>query len=92
MKALRLPRIDWTQVATRYLPFADAATIELPLPRLARRPLPVQLLLPVPKRAKPVKLHLPPLATRAKLPLRPQRPAPRLRPPTARRSRSKAVS
>ena len=36
MKALRLPRIDWTKVATRYLPFADAATTELPLPRLIR--------------------------------------------------------
>jgi BCD family chlorophyll transporter-like MFS transporter len=36
VKALRLPRIDWTQVATRYLPFADAATTELPLPRLVR--------------------------------------------------------
>ena len=29
-------RIDWTRVATRYLPFADAATTELPLPRLLR--------------------------------------------------------
>ncbi len=36
MKLLRLPRIDWTKVATRYLPFADAATTELPLPRLVR--------------------------------------------------------
>jgi BCD family chlorophyll transporter-like MFS transporter len=29
-------RIDWTRVATRYLPFADAASPDLPLPRLAR--------------------------------------------------------
>ena len=36
MSLLRLPRIDWTKVATRYLPFADAATTELPLPRLIR--------------------------------------------------------
>jgi len=28
--------IDWTQVATRYLPFADAASADLPLPRLIR--------------------------------------------------------
>jgi MFS transporter, BCD family, chlorophyll transporter len=28
--------IDWTQVATRYLPFADAASVDLPLPRLVR--------------------------------------------------------
>jgi BCD family chlorophyll transporter-like MFS transporter len=28
--------VDWTQVATRYLPFADAASADLPLPRLAR--------------------------------------------------------
>ncbi len=28
--------IDWTQVATRYLPFADAASTELPLMRLIR--------------------------------------------------------
>lgn len=35
----RLPRpwrIDWANVATRYLPFADAATTELPLSRLLR--------------------------------------------------------
>jgi BCD family chlorophyll transporter-like MFS transporter len=31
-----LPAIDWTRVATRYLPFADAASTELPLPRLIR--------------------------------------------------------
>ncbi len=31
-----MPRIDWTQVATRYLPFADAASADLPLPRLVR--------------------------------------------------------
>jgi BCD family chlorophyll transporter-like MFS transporter len=31
-----LPRLDWTQVADRYLPFADAATPDLPLPRLLR--------------------------------------------------------
>jgi MFS transporter, BCD family, chlorophyll transporter len=31
-----VPRIDWTRVATRWLPFADAATAELPLPRLLR--------------------------------------------------------
>jgi MFS transporter, BCD family, chlorophyll transporter len=36
MRALGLPRIDWTRVATRYLPFADAATSELPLARLVR--------------------------------------------------------
>ena len=29
-------RIEWTQVATRYLPFADAASAELPLSRLVR--------------------------------------------------------
>jgi len=29
-------RIDWTRVALRYLPFADAATTELPLARLMR--------------------------------------------------------
>jgi MFS transporter, BCD family, chlorophyll transporter len=29
-------RIDWTRVATRYLPFADVATTELPLTRLLR--------------------------------------------------------
>jgi BCD family chlorophyll transporter-like MFS transporter len=29
-------RIDWTRVATRWLPFADAATPDLPLPRLVR--------------------------------------------------------
>jgi BCD family chlorophyll transporter-like MFS transporter len=28
--------VDWTQVATRYLPFADAASADLPLPRLVR--------------------------------------------------------
>ncbi|MFZ4649100.1 MAG: BCD family MFS transporter [Rubrivivax sp.] len=32
----RLPRIDWTRVASRYLPFADVATPELPLGRLVR--------------------------------------------------------
>ncbi len=32
----RLPRLDWTRVATRYLPFADAASPDLPLARLAR--------------------------------------------------------
>ena len=31
-----LPRIDWKQVAARYLPFADAASVDLPLPRLLR--------------------------------------------------------
>ncbi|MFN9448291.1 MAG: BCD family MFS transporter [Rubrivivax sp.] len=31
-----LPALDWTQVATRYLPFADAASPDLPLGRLAR--------------------------------------------------------
>jgi MFS transporter, BCD family, chlorophyll transporter len=31
-----VPRIDWTRVAARWLPFADAATVELPLPRLLR--------------------------------------------------------
>jgi MFS transporter, BCD family, chlorophyll transporter len=31
-----LLRIDWTRVASRYLPFADAATAGLPLPRLLR--------------------------------------------------------
>ncbi|MBL8330331.1 MAG: BCD family MFS transporter [Rubrivivax sp.] len=31
-----LPVIDWTRVATRYLPFADAASPDLPLGRLAR--------------------------------------------------------
>lgn len=31
-----LPHIDWTQVATRYLPFADAASPDLPLLRLVR--------------------------------------------------------
>jgi len=29
-------RIEWSQVAHRYLPFADAATPDLPLPRLIR--------------------------------------------------------
>jgi len=33
---LRRGRIDWTRVATRYLPFADAASPDLPLPALAR--------------------------------------------------------
>jgi BCD family chlorophyll transporter-like MFS transporter len=28
--------LDWTQIATRYLPFADAASPDLPLARLAR--------------------------------------------------------
>lgn len=32
----RIPRIDWTRVASRYLPFADVATQELPLPRIVR--------------------------------------------------------
>jgi BCD family chlorophyll transporter-like MFS transporter len=32
----RLPRLDWTRVATRYLPFADASSADLPLARLAR--------------------------------------------------------
>ncbi len=32
----RLPRLDWTRVATRYLPFADAASEDLPLARLVR--------------------------------------------------------
>jgi MFS transporter, BCD family, chlorophyll transporter len=31
-----VPGIDWTRVATRYLPFADAASAELPLARLIR--------------------------------------------------------
>jgi BCD family chlorophyll transporter-like MFS transporter len=31
-----LPGLDWTRVASRYLPFADAASPELPLPRLVR--------------------------------------------------------
>jgi BCD family chlorophyll transporter-like MFS transporter len=31
-----MPLIDWTRVADRYLPFADAASADLPLPRLAR--------------------------------------------------------
>jgi MFS transporter, BCD family, chlorophyll transporter len=31
-----MPVIDWTQVADRYLPFADAASPDLPLPRLVR--------------------------------------------------------
>jgi MFS transporter, BCD family, chlorophyll transporter len=31
-----MPAIDWTQVATRYLPFADAVSADLPLSRLAR--------------------------------------------------------
>ncbi len=32
----RYTRVDWTRVATRWLPFADAATPELPLGQLAR--------------------------------------------------------
>ena len=37
MRLTRLvPRIDWSRVALRYLPFADAATPDLPLPRLIR--------------------------------------------------------
>ncbi len=32
----RRGRVDWTGVATRYLPFADVATAELPLPALVR--------------------------------------------------------
>lgn len=32
----RCTRVDWTRVATRWLPFADAATPELPLRQLAR--------------------------------------------------------
>lgn len=32
----RYTRIDWTRVATRYLPFADVATKDLPLSRLIR--------------------------------------------------------
>jgi MFS transporter, BCD family, chlorophyll transporter len=36
MNALKLLRIDWTKVGTRYLPFADAASVGLPLPRLLR--------------------------------------------------------
>ncbi|MEN9316349.1 MAG: hypothetical protein RIS35_2742 [Pseudomonadota bacterium] len=31
-----VPGIDWTRVAARYLPFADAASADLPLSRLAR--------------------------------------------------------
>jgi MFS transporter, BCD family, chlorophyll transporter len=31
-----IPRVDWTLVATRWLPFADAASPGLPLPRLLR--------------------------------------------------------
>ncbi len=31
-----MPALDWTQVATRWLPFADAASPDLPLPRLIR--------------------------------------------------------
>lgn len=31
-----LPTLDWTRVAHRYLPFADAASPDLPLPRLVR--------------------------------------------------------
>ncbi len=33
---LKYTRIDWTRVATRYLPFADVATKDLPLSRLIR--------------------------------------------------------
>lgn len=32
----RYTRVDWTKVAVRWLPFADAATPELPLPQLVR--------------------------------------------------------
>ncbi len=32
----RMPRLDWTRVAVRYLPFADAASEDLPLARLVR--------------------------------------------------------
>jgi BCD family chlorophyll transporter-like MFS transporter len=31
-----LPSLDWTQVPARFLPFADAASPDLPLPRLVR--------------------------------------------------------
>jgi BCD family chlorophyll transporter-like MFS transporter len=31
-----MPRLDWTRVAVRYLPFADAASEDLPLARLVR--------------------------------------------------------
>jgi MFS transporter, BCD family, chlorophyll transporter len=31
-----VPELDWTRVATRWLPFADAASTELPLSRLVR--------------------------------------------------------
>jgi BCD family chlorophyll transporter-like MFS transporter len=31
-----VPRLPWTRIAERYLPFADAASTELPLPRLLR--------------------------------------------------------
>ncbi len=36
LRLRRFTRIDWTRVATRYLPFADVATQELPLSRLVR--------------------------------------------------------
>lgn len=36
MNGRNRPASRWTQVASRYLPFADAATKELPLPRLLR--------------------------------------------------------
>jgi MFS transporter, BCD family, chlorophyll transporter len=31
-----LPSLDWTQIPARFLPFADAASADLPLPRLVR--------------------------------------------------------
>jgi MFS transporter, BCD family, chlorophyll transporter len=31
-----LPSLDWSQVPARFLPFADAASCDLPLPRLIR--------------------------------------------------------
>jgi BCD family chlorophyll transporter-like MFS transporter len=31
-----LPSLDWTQIPARFLPFADAASPDLPLPRLVR--------------------------------------------------------
>lgn len=36
MRIPLVPRIDWSRVALRWLPFADAATEDLPLPRLLR--------------------------------------------------------
>lgn len=36
MRIPLVPRIDWSRVALRWLPFADAATDDLPLPRLLR--------------------------------------------------------